>query len=243
MKTIFTLLASSLMSISVFATDTRPESELVIKSLDKNDIRVILDGRSFDPGYNAVMIQGLDAGYHKLEVYSDKNDDRCTNGNDELIYSSTVAVKPRTILSVTIDCEGNSSINEGKIQRRSFLGDDHSYDVSQGTELGSYDTHYGYTSSLSSMSDRQFNQVLQSISKEWLESNKLKSAIHIVTVNNLTVAQVKQLALLFSFETNKLELAKQAYASTVDKENYFMINDVFAFNGSKAELARYIRSL
>ena len=92
------------------------------------------------------------------------------------------------------------------------------------------------------MNDREFNQVLQSISKEWLESNKLKSATQIVKTNSLTSAQVKQLVLLFSFESNKLELAKQAYQNTVDKKNYFMINDVFSFNSSKDELARFIRN-
>jgi hypothetical protein len=91
------------------------------------------------------------------------------------------------------------------------------------------------------MEDREFKQVLQSIDKEWLETNKLKSATQIVRSNSLTSAQVKQLVLMFSFESNKLELAKQAYQNTVDKKNYYIINDAFSFSGSKDELARYIR--
>jgi hypothetical protein len=83
---------------------------------------------------------------------------------------------------------------------------------------------------------------LQSIEKEWLESNKLKSAIQIVKTNGLTSAQVKEMALLFSFENNKLELAKQAYTNTVDKRNYYILNDVFSFSSSKDELNRYIHN-
>jgi hypothetical protein len=106
--------------------------------------------------------------------------------------------------------------------------------------MGDYDSNYGYERG---MDNREFNQVIQSIEKEWLESNKLKSASQIVRSNNLTSAQVKQLVLLFSFESNKLELAKQAYQNTVDKKNYFIINDAFSFSGSRDELARYIRNV
>ena len=90
------------------------------------------------------------------------------------------------------------------------------------------------------MNDREFKDVLKSIEKEWLESNKLKSASQVVKTNNVTTAQVEQILLMFSFENNRLELAKQAYASTVDKRNYSRLFDVFSFNSSKVELERYI---
>ena len=92
------------------------------------------------------------------------------------------------------------------------------------------------------MNDFEFNRVLGSIGKEWFETNKEKSAIQIIHTNYFTACQVKQMLQLFSFDNNKLDLAKQAYSKTVDQKNYFMINDVFSFNSSKDELARYIRS-
>ena len=46
---------------------------------------------------------------------------------------------------------------------------------------------------------------------------------------------------LFSFEGNKLELAKQAYSKTLDKQNYQCVADVLMFRSSKDELARFIR--
>ena len=90
------------------------------------------------------------------------------------------------------------------------------------------------------MNDREFKSVLQAIEKEWLESNKFKSASQIVKSNSLSTAQVEQILLLFSFENNKLELAKQAYANTVDKGNYSMLFDLFSLSSSKTELQRYI---
>ncbi len=113
------------------------------------------------------------------------------------------------------------------------------YDFDRDGQWGDYDNHEGYASG---MNDREFTSVLQSIEKEWLESNKLKSASQIVKTNSLSTAQVEQLLLLFSFESNKLQLAKQAYANTVDKRNYSRLFDVFSFNSSKVELERYIRN-
>ena len=49
--------------------------------------------------------------------------------------------------------------------------------------------------------------------------------------------------MLFGIESNKLNLAKQAYANTVDKRNYSIVNDAFNFNSSKDELARFIRNI
>ena len=106
-------------------------------------------------------------------------------------------------------------------------------------QWGDYDSHEGYASG---MNDREFKNTLQAIDKEWLESNKFKSASQIVKSNSLTTAQVEQVLMLFSFENNKLEIAKQAYMNTVDKRNYSRLYDVFSFNSSKTELERYIRS-
>jgi hypothetical protein len=126
--------------------------------------------------------------------------------------------------------------NDFDFDRGNNAGD---YDNGRGGgKYGDYDNNYGYNG----MSNLEFNRVLESIDKEWLESNKLKSASHIVATNNLTSVQVKQLVMLFSFESNKLDLAKQAYKNTVDKRNYSIINDAFGFNSSKDELARFIRN-
>ena len=47
---------------------------------------------------------------------------------------------------------------------------------------------------------------------------------------------------LFSFENNKLEIAKYMYGKTLDRKNYFVIYNVFTFSRSKEELAEYIRN-
>ncbi len=258
MKTIFTLFASLLLSISLFAADAKPKSMLTVKSLDRGDIRVVVDGRRFEPGTSSVVINGVDAGYHTIKIYREKAPGlfKMAGRKFEMVYNTSISVKPRTSMSITIDRLGRAIISESKI----FIGNkrdndwghqrddkdwdrdrnnDHEYDFDHDGKFGDYDVNFGYGKA---MSDREFNQVVQAISKEWLETNKLKSATHVVTTNSLNAAQVKELVLLFGFESNKLQLAKDAYMNTVDKKNYSIMYDVFSFSSSKDDLARFIRN-
>ncbi|MBL7738043.1 MAG: DUF4476 domain-containing protein [Chitinophagaceae bacterium] len=257
MKTIFTLLSSLFMSVAVMAAPAdkgagHKKSMLTVRSFDQGDIRVVLDGRRFEPGHNSVMITGLESGYHTIKILRQRfNGGYSIFGKRyEVVYSTSLMVRQKTHVVVTIDRFGRTSITESRIRGNSYndrddrgrdhdWDDDRSYDFDRDGKLGDYDRNYGYERG---MDDREFRQVLSSIEKEWLETNKLKSATQIVRTSSLTSAQVKQLVLMFSFESNKLELAKQAYANTVDKRNYYIINDAFSFSGSKDELNRFIRN-
>jgi len=238
------------MSIAVFAA-AKPQSILTIKSVDNSDIRVVLDGKRFEPNDNSVMLRGINDGYHTIKVFKQKRNGifNMAGKKYELVYNTSINVKKKTHLFITIERNGRISMQENKIKKDwasqdrgwdNGKGDrnDGGYDFDRDGQLGDYDNHEGYKSG---MNDREFSNVLQSIEKEWLESNKLKSASQIVKSNSLSTAQVEQILLLFSFENNKLELAKQAYANTVDKGNYSRLYDVFSFNSSKTELERYIQ--
>lgn len=250
MKTIFTLLSSLFMSIAVFAVPApnaaRVKSMLTVQSAGNSDIRVVVDGRRFEPNDNSLVISGLEAGTHTLKIYREKNSGvfNILGKRYEMVYNTSLLIRAKTHVTVTVDRYGRTSITEQKIRRNGGRDsrweneDDHYYDYENG-KYGDYDDNYGYGRG---MDDREFRRVLESIDREWLESNKLKSATHIVTTNTLTAAQVKQMVLMFSFEGNKVELAKQAYRNTVDKRNYYIINDAFSFNSSKDELARFIRN-
>jgi nuclear transport factor 2 (NTF2) superfamily protein len=66
-------------------------------------------------------------------------------------------------------------------------------------------------------------------------------AKQIVDKNHFTSEQVKYMTQLFSFENNKLDLAKFAYRYTTDPKNYFVVYDALSYSSSKEQLADYIR--
>lgn len=297
MKTIFTLLTSLILGVAVLAADVKPKSMLTIKSSDRGSIKVVIDGRRFEPIGNYMRIQGITAGYHNVKIYRERNTGFFTiiGKRYEVVFSSSISIRPRSNVMISVDRFGRATVNESRMNGsygrddRGFgnqydkgfgnsddrgLGsadnsnwdNNQDFDFDRSRNQGDYDkardgqwgnqgqdNHDGRLDNKDdrgyndngynkAMSDFEFSRVLSSIEREWIESNKSKSASQIINTNYLTTAQVKQMLQLFSMENTKLDLAKQAYSKTVDQQNYFMINDVFSFNSSKDELARYIRS-
>lgn len=85
-----------------------------------------------------------------------------------------------------------------------------------------------------------FSQMKNAINNQWFDSGKLQVAKQGIMSNNLSAAQVAELMQLFSFENSRLEIAKMAFANTIDKQNYYIVNNEFWFASSVAELDRYI---
>jgi hypothetical protein len=90
------------------------------------------------------------------------------------------------------------------------------------------------------MSSSSFSSAKQTISKQSFDDTKLTTAKQILKSNCLSAAQIKDIMLLFSFEANRLELAKIGYKRCVDTNNYFLLNDAFSFESSVEELNKSI---
>ncbi len=246
MKTISTLFTSLLMSIAVFASDANPKSMLTIKSLTKSNIQVEIDGKRFDPSKNILMVDNVTAGYHSVAVYR-KNRHGFFNDGFEMVYSGSLTVKPFSNIVVTIDRQGKAGIAYQKINRYGnddeWAYDNHdSQDKNSGNNNGRWEDNRNYNSYARGLSDREFDQVINAMQKEWFETNRMKSASHIISTNFFTADQVKEMISIFTSEDNKLEIAKQAYSKTLDKENYRCVSDALSFSNSKNELARFIRN-
>jgi len=249
MKTFSTLFTSLLMSAAVFAADSKHSGMLTIKSTTPGNIRVIVDGKTFESGNNTVMIGNVDPGYHSISVFR-MNDHNFFNSfyrKFDRVYSSSLSVSPATNIMIAIDRFGRADISESRIR-----GNRHRWNRHAGPDVRDYDSHGrddngrwedngNYSGYASPMTDGEFNQVMYSMEKEWFGNNKMKSASYIIEGNFFTTTQVKSMMSLFHLENNKLAIAEQAYAKTLDKENYRCITDELSFNGSKEALARYIR--
>jgi len=92
------------------------------------------------------------------------------------------------------------------------------------------------------MHDRQFYTVMQAVRREGSDRGRVSLANRILNDNYVSASQVKDIVQLFSHENSKLDFAKNAYAKTVDRQNYFMIFDCFSFGRSKEELANHMRN-
>ncbi|TCZ67320.1 DUF4476 domain-containing protein [Flaviaesturariibacter aridisoli] len=101
---------------------------------------------------------------------------------------------------------------------------------------------YNNGNSYGAMNTSSFNALLQQVRAETFDNTKLTIIKDALATNRVTAVQVKQLMQLFTFDNDRLELAKAAYPRTTDKNNYFQVNDAFEFSSSKESLSTWIRN-
>lgn len=234
MKTIFTLLLSSLFSLSLLAADG---SRLSISTVNKKmELMIDVDGRRVAMKDNAITLRNLSEGYHTVKIFAQKQNNGRGNGygrKQDVIYNNSVYIKRGFHIDITVNRFGKVLVDERRIDRNDdwYSDDDDYFDDGWNDDLRNV------------INTREFDQVKSALQKEWLEANRLKSAKYIIDQNSFTTMQVKELMMLFTFENNKLDIAKSAYKKTVDKRNYYQLNDALTFSSSKDELARFIRDV
>jgi Domain of unknown function (DUF4476) len=228
MKKLFTLTAILFTSLSLFAFF--PKSMLSISSNSNMPVTILVDNRDCDaPNSNEVMLKSIDAGYHTIKVYRDRS--TWYGRNNRPIYSGNVYVKPGFHVDITINRFGKAFIDERQLNFNNHGDDD--YDN---------DEDWGNWNHSRAMGTNDFNQFKQTITNAGFENTKLAIAKQTIGNNYFTAAQVKEIVGLFSFENSKLDIAKTAYRRSIDKNNYFIVSDAFAFNSSKEELAKFLET-
>jgi hypothetical protein len=229
MKKIFTLLLSSLFSLSILAFDG---SRLSISApATSTELKIEIDGRKFTMKNNSLTVGYLGEGRHDVKIFKEAKRRNGNFGRREIVYQNSVFLKRGFHLDITVNRFGKVLIDERRIDfEDEWYNDEDEY----------YDNDFP-AGNRNIMTGREMEQVKESLRKEWFESNRLTSAKFIIEKNNLTTVQVKELMLLFTFESNRLEVAKAAYRKTADKQNYYQLNEVLTFSSSKEELARFIR--
>ncbi len=230
MKKISTLLLSSLFSLSLLAFDG---SRLSISATGSaSELKIEVDGRKITLKDNSITLGYLGEGRHDVKIYREAKRSRGNFGRREIVYSNTVLLKRGFHLDITINRFGKVLVDECRMDiNDEWYQDEDEY----------FDSEDGWGHGNNVMNARDFDQVKQSLRKEWFENNRLTSVKFILDKNNVTTVQVKELMSLFTFENNKLELAKYAYRKTVDQKSYFQVMDALTFSSSKDELARFIR--
>jgi hypothetical protein len=248
MKIIFTLLFATVFT-SAFAYDG---GKLTISVASNKNVQVYVDGRAYQDQDNNYVLNNIQSGNHTIQIYSNAsnaNNNGYGNGNNgygknrnvrndrkNLVYSSTVYVRPSYHVDVMINRFGKALVDEKLISGNGYDDEyDNGYDNGYGN--GGYDNGYG-NGYHQAMSDNEFSQMLQKIRNQWF--GKLGTARDAVNSNYLNTYQLKQVLQLFSSESDKLELAKLSYKNIVDRQNFRQLYDLFSYQ-SQTDLDKYVR--
>ncbi len=93
------------------------------------------------------------------------------------------------------------------------------------------------------ISEQEMAEIVGSVKQQSFDNTRLETTKQIVRAKQcFSVYQIKQLLELFSFENNRLELAKFCYNYCTEKSDYYKLNSSFTFSGSVDELNKYIQS-
>ena len=93
------------------------------------------------------------------------------------------------------------------------------------------------------MNDEEFNRFRSGVHNGSFEDTRLSMIRSQMNYYYFTSYQVAVLMNEMWFESGRLEVAKMAYNKTVDKQNYYVVNDKFWFDSSVNDLNNYIASL
>lgn len=237
-KSIFTLLFTVLV-LSASAWYHRP-SELSLRLSDNGAFNLKIGNQYFSQYSTSYTIPNLSPGQHHLEVI---RYERVYNGYSwvydypRVVFSGKVNIPAGTHVIAEINHKGRFMVRE----RRPIVHTPPpppSYPQHGYHSPGYNNPHRPYYTPV--MSERDFGALVATIANTSFDSNKLAIAKQAIAANYVTAEQVYELMMLFSFESNKLELAKYAYANTVNKERYFIVNNAFSFSSSQRQLHEYI---
>jgi hypothetical protein len=228
MKTIFTLLVAAGMSL---VAQAGPNDGIInFTSLSRNDISVEVDGRQYINLQNGLTIRDLSPGSHTVRVYT-----QVGTARKQMLYSRKLQVKPRLYIDFIINRFNKVFVDE-QVMSALFREDDNRPNDNR------YNDNRPGNSYGRVMNDQSFLAFKQTVSKESFDNSRMTIAKQVIDQNWFNTEQAGQLVKLFSFDQSRVEMAKYLYGRTVDKENYFLMYNMFDFSKSKEELANYIKN-
>ncbi|MBL7718299.1 MAG: DUF4476 domain-containing protein [Flavipsychrobacter sp.] len=90
------------------------------------------------------------------------------------------------------------------------------------------------------MRDQDVSDLGARVKDRITDSDKLKLIQTVLNGKEYYTDQVRTMMGWLSFESTRLELAKYAYNATIDRENYWKLEDMLSFSSSKNELSEYV---
>ncbi|MCB0537984.1 MAG: DUF4476 domain-containing protein [Bacteroidetes bacterium] len=252
MKTIILTLVSTLL---IFTNATA--SKLEFSSFNNQPYKININGQVYYSYQSSLIIDNIMAGTYNIEVspiaqphygnhFGHKPYAVIFNGQiqvypnaamtynivpNNLVLANVVALQPATPPQNTYYPNTNIVNNYYTNQPNNCQANTDNYH------------HNPYQPQVFPMEPVAFEQLINTLKRTPFSDNKLQVYHQALAANYFTTQQVIRIMKVFPFSSEKLEVAKSAYTSTLDRENYFMVNNAFNFSSDVRELNEYIASL
>lgn len=242
MKKVFTVMVLAMITMQL-ATARNNGSIVNLRLSDNSPFRVFIDGRQVGGVSKTAMLVNMAQGRYFIEVYpvgnTWKNERRSRNFKGNLI------VERNTESFITIFPEYRK-LQYDRVVALNNHGrkgwNDRSDRNHPPHPRADFQEPCGPTQPIGpvAMNPVDFQTLKRTIDNGSFESTKLNIFKQALAYNYFTSAQVRELMNMFYFESSKLEVAKLAYAKTIDQNNYYTLNNEFSFSSSVNELGKYV---
>ncbi len=93
---------------------------------------------------------------------------------------------------------------------------------------------------ITAISSADFNDRLDAVKKASFDRDKIAKIKQVYADEYLTTNQVGELVKIFPFDDDKLSVAQWCYKGTIDKKNYFKVENHFTFDRYKKQLGDWV---
>lgn len=263
MKHLFTFIMLT-ATIGTSSADHRYNgSVLNLQLIGRGDFTVFMDGMVYPTQGSQLQIAGLPPGNHQLRVVENLRNNGY-HGNYSLtkrvLFNGYVQVPAASAVFARMLPNGrllidridpfNQGYNRGYNNGYNYGGsctnrgggsdwydDDDDYG---GNRRGNYNNNLR-GNNYGNYPQGNFMALRDAVSRASFDSDKLTIAGQYIRMNRISAAEVADVMRMLTYESSKLEFAKNAYAACYDKENYFLVNQAFTFSSSIRELNAFIR--
>lgn len=235
------LLLICLTSVIIGKLNAGHKNSILNLSLPANGLFAItLDENVYESNCKKFRTENLKPGMHLLKVVKHNINNRHCFTPGRVIFNDYIYIEPSCEIFATIDrLEGFKVCKIIKLYDP-FLGNCRFGCINACDHYDNYNDHQYFDNAPNCMSSADFNNLKFIIQSKWFDSSKKQIAVQVIASNFLTSMQIRELLLLFDFESTRLEFAKFAYIHASDPQNFYLTYDAFDFESSVHSLNKCI---
>ena len=246
MKRLFAI-AVLAISFQIVSAQFKEGSTIHLRLSDNSPFRIYFDGKPLGKAATQRTLSNVSAGKHYIQIYRVSN----AWGYESLdnAYRGVVIVERNTEAFITVL---PNRLSYDRVVALNRCGNEPPIFDASGRPLGynhgpNQNTNYFIENTSGNnhpmpmpMDANSFSQLKYAINNAGFESTRMSIFKQALQYNFFTSSQVAELMDLFWFESTKLEVAKLAYDKTLDKQNFYIVNNQFSFSSSVNDLGNYI---
>lgn len=221
------------------------KSDFNLKLWNNSSFKIIVDNYHYN-NENFFKLNNIQPGIHHVKVIKRKKNAHGYGMFTQVLYNGTVNIPRNSRVMATVTPHRKLNLKIIKKHRVGQYHNQHNHNQCVSTCGQTNGNNWGNNQCgnyYNVMSQHSFNQLIKTMNNASFDSRKMNIAKQVIQQNNFSTEQVIALVNQFTFDSSRLKLAKLAYLKTLDKENYFLVNNSFTFNSSVDQLNEYINQV